>query len=288
MPRRSSLARLAPPAVSTGLLSLSLSLSLLGGCGHDEANPKAEADPKAELDPKADPDPEPTVRASRPPSTPRNSDLPEVPRETIAARFPGMDVAIVARVSRKDRQATIVWLAFRDDALAGDAVLAVAFRRQGMLWAPIGEIVTLSQSDGRREMEALLGGDRTIVERPCGVPRETLVAKVRAGLKELGEAAREGDRRAVLRTYEALAPAFTFEALAFDALTAEWILSGLRGEPLQIELTEGDGDWFDYKLVRDEGSDEGSEKAGEAEEAEEGRMPLVRCDGGWALGAPLP
>jgi len=255
MPRRSVLARLAPLVVSTGLL--------FGGCGRD----KAEAEAKARS--------EPTVRASRPPSTPRTSELPEVPRETIAARFPGTDVAIVARVSRKDRQATIVWPAFRDDALAGDAVLAVAFRRQGMRWLPIGEVVTLSQSDGRRELEALLGGERTIVERPCGVARETLIDGVRAGLRELGEAARKGDPEAILTTYEALAPAFAFEALAFDALTAEWILSGLRGEPLQIELTEGDGDWFDYELVRDG-------------ETEQGRMPLVRCDGGWALGAPLP
>lgn len=262
MPRRSVLARLALLAASTGLL--------FGGCGRDGAD--AQASPEA--DAQAKPGAEPTVRSSRPPSTPRSSDLPEVPRETIAARFPGADVAIVARVSRKDRQATIVWPAFRDDALAGDAVLAVAFRRQGMRWLPIGEVVTLSQSDGRREMEALLGGPRTIVERPCGVPREALVDRIRAGLQELGEAAGKGERGAVLKAYEALAPAFAFEALAFDPLTAEWILSGLRGEPLQLELTEGDGDWFDYALTR-------------GENTEEGRMPLVRCDGGWALGAPL-
>ncbi len=91
---------------------------------------------------------------------------------------------------------------------------------------------------------------------------------------ELGDAARRGDSDATIQANETLAPHFAFDALAFDALTGEWILSGLSGEPLPIELAEGDGDWFDYTLPR-------------GEETERGRMPLVRCDGGWALGAPL-
>ncbi len=255
------------PALARPVAALAIWTGAQLGCGKDEA---AEAQAEAEAQAS------PTVRASRPPSTPRSSELPEVPRPTVASRFPAADVALLARVSRKDRQATIVWPAFRDDAPAGDAVLAVAFRRQGMRWLPIGEVVTLSQSDGRREMEALLGGERTIVERRCGVARDTLAQGIRAGLVELGDAARRGDREATIQAYEALAPSFTFDALAFDALTREWILSGLGGEPLPIELVEGEGDWFDYSLAR-----------GDDDEAEEGRMPLVRCDGGWALGAPL-
>ncbi len=264
MPLRPALARpVAAFAIWTGLQL---------GCGQDGAG--AQDDDPADAQDADQAEAEPTVRTSRPPSTPRTSDLPEVPRPTIASRFPTADVAIVARVSRNDRQATIVWPAFREGAPAGDAVLAVAFRRQGMRWLPIGEVVTLRQSDGRREMEALLGGEQTIVERPCGVARDTLVQGIRAGMVALGDAARRGESDATIQAYEALAPHFAFDALAFDALTGEWILSALRGEPLPIELDAGEGDWFDYTLPR-------------GEEIERGRMPLVRCDGGWALGAPL-
>ena len=46
------------------------------------------------------------------------------------------------------------------------------------------------------------------------------------------------------------------------------------GAELEVQLLPGDGDWLDIEVRR-------------SDRTQTGRLPLVRCSGGWAIGAPL-
>ncbi|MEZ4383495.1 MAG: hypothetical protein R3A79_19350 [Nannocystaceae bacterium] len=198
----------------------------------------------------------------------------KLPREAIAARFPGTLIAVTAQVNYRDRQAAVVWPAIRGDAVVDEDVVAVAFQRQGLRWLPIGEVVALSRSGGREALAALLGGEKFVVDRACGVPREQLIDRVHGSIRAFADAQRRGDEETAVAAYEALAAAFTFEVVAFDSLLSEWLIASASEAELEVVLTPGDGDWLDIEVRR-------------ADRTQSGRLPLVRCAGGWAIGAPL-
>jgi hypothetical protein len=246
-PRRSSLATAAAAAAAAAAL---VGVALLSACRS------------------RDPDASPAAEETKPTVTTK------LPREAIAARFPGATIAVTAQVNLRDRQAAVVWPALRGDAVVDADIVAVAFQRQGLRWLPIGEVVALSRSGGREALAALLGGEKFIVDRPCGVARDELIDHVKGSIDAFAAAQRRGDEETAVAAYEALALAFAFEVVAFDDLLTEWLIASASEAELEVQLLPGDGDWLDIEVRR-------------SDRTQSGRLPLVRCSGGWAIGAPL-
>ena len=220
---------------------------------------------------------EPAPPASTPTRSPKKrTEAPELPLDAVRARFPGSEIALIARASLGDRQAAIVWPAFKDGELQSADILALAFQRQGLRWLPIGEHVTLSQSDGRRELAALLGGQDFTLRRSCGLELATLIDSVQGDLDEFARALQADDRAAALRAYEHYAQSFAFDAIALDRRTTTWLLAAANDTTFKLQLkADDDGDWLTADIKR-------------GNQSERRRLPLVRCAGGWALGAALP
>ncbi|MCB9570094.1 MAG: hypothetical protein H6710_23290 [Myxococcales bacterium] len=243
--------RLSPRTWTLGLVLAALPLA----CGEGETG--AGAAPAASLA-------GPTAARPKP-----------LPREAIAARFPGMSVAIAAQVSRGDRQAAIVWPAFRAGAVAGDAVVAVAFQRQGLRWRPIGEVVPLSRSGGKAALRALMGGDDFVVDRRCGVEADALADFIRAQIDAFAAAVRVSDTAKAITAYEELTRGFSFELIAYDDLLGEWLFADASGVPMTIDMEPGEnGEWLAIEVRM-------------GDRTERARLPLVRCSEGFTLGAPM-
>ncbi len=245
------------------LLSLLLASST---CANDEPAP-APADKLADDGPAKGP--------KRRPQKPRTK-APDLPLEVIRDRLAESEIALIARATLGDRQAAIVWPAFKDGTLQDAEIIALAFQRSGLRWLPIGERVTLSQSDGRRELAALLGGQDFTLRRSCGRDLDALVDGVQDDLKAFAQARKRGEPAAALDAYKHYAESFAFDAIALDSRTTEWLIAASDDPTFELQLqTDDDGDWLTADIVR----------RGQSKRA---RLPLVRCAGGWALGAILP
>lgn len=200
----------------------------------------------------------------------------EVPRERIDARFPGQSVGVAAQVKRGEFRAAIVWPILEGGGFVDDEVVAAAFVRGGReRWRPHGLPVKVSGEDGRAVLRELLGGDDRVVERRCGLPRESLVDHVRGQIAAFRAAIERGDPGAAIVAYEELCRAFAFDLVAFDDMLPEWLIAATQEEGFELAFREGDnGEWYSLEVRIGEG-------------VERGTLPLVRCGEGWVFGRPF-
>ena len=229
-------------------------------------------------EPQDEPQGEPLQKKNSPGSrsAQKRTEPPQLPLDAVRARLPESEFALIARASLGDRQAVIIWPAFNDGKLQSAEIVALAFQRQGLRWLPIGERVTLSQSDGRRELAALLGGQNFSLQRNCGRDLDGLRDGIQSDLKAFAQAHKRGDPAAALEAYTHYAASFAFDAIALDNRATEWLLAATNDTTFKLQLqTDDDGDWLTADILR-QGDNTRT------------RLPLIRCAGGWALGAALP
>jgi hypothetical protein len=201
----------------------------------------------------------------------------DLPRERVEARFPGKTVGIAAEVELGDLRAAIVWPMLEGGGFVDDEIVAIAFARDGRRgrWRPHGEAITLSTKGGRDALRGLLGGEALVVDRRCGLEKESLAAHLNDQLAAFKAAHARGDAPAAVLAYEELARAFSFELIAYDDVLPEWLIAATTDGGITLDLRPGDnGEWYAAEIQL-------------GDQVERGRVPLVRCGDGWVLGKPL-